>query len=84
MACFYEDRNVQGKPESIVGRGMGGGGQAGAEKSEVLHFSKWHWQRTGLSPLHLEAGFLFTVSSAEWELPAFSNRGGLKGPEQSA
>lgn len=63
---------------------MGGGGHAGAEKSEVLHFSKWHWQLTGLGPLHLDAGFLSTVSSAEWELPAFSSRGGFKGPERNA
>lgn len=70
----------RGKPESIVGRRMGGGGQAGAEKSEVLHVNKWHWPGARISPLHLKLGFSI-ISSAEWELPTYSNRGGTKEPE---
>lgn len=59
---------------------MGGGGQAGAEKSEVVHVNKCHWSGARVSPLHLEVGFS-SISSAEWELPVYSNRGGTKEPE---
>lgn len=73
----------RGKPESMVGRRMGWRGQAGAGKSEVLHFNKWHWRGTRISSLRLGAGFS-TISSAEWGLPAYSNRGWTTEPEGNA